>query len=443
MTNKLWFLTKNSLKKKMGSKWFLAANILLFVVIAGLLNIDNIISSFGGDFEEKTEILVINHTNQEFYSMFETEYNRNKQMLEAMSSSELVSYDKSEEEARKEVSEEGKLLLILNTSETNYIEMKLISKSEMDALILQNITLSLNNAKAGYALSLSKIDPEELNAIYAPVKIEKEYLEDTKNIDESMNLVMGTVFPILVLPFFMLTMFLVQMIGAEVNEEKTTRGMEIIISNVSPKTHFYSKILAGNIFVLSQGILLISFVVIGFLIRFFVTKSMLPVDVTGEFSGVVTGLIAQLGETGIFDTLAYVIPLTLILMVINFVLYSLLAGILASMTTNMEDFQQLQTPLILISLVGYYLSVMSAMFDGSLFIRIVSYIPFISPLVSPALLVTGQIGIFDIFISIAVSLGFVFLLTKYGLRIYKVGILNYSSTKLWRKMFRAMRNEKV
>ena len=58
-----------------------------------------------------------------------------------------------------------------------------------------------------------------------------------------MELVMGVAFPIMILPFFMLTMYLVQMIGAEINEEKTTKSMEIIISNVSPKTHFFSKLI--------------------------------------------------------------------------------------------------------------------------------------------------------------------------------------------------------
>jgi len=34
----------------------------------------------------------------------------------------------------------------------------------------------------------------------------------------------------------------------------------------------------------------------------------------------------------------------------------------------------------------------------------------------------------------------VWLLIKYGLRIYKVGILNYSSKDLWKKMFKALKN---
>ena len=43
------------------------------------------------------------------------------------------------------------------------------------------------------------------------------------------------------------------------NPEKSTRSMEIIISNVSPKTHFISKILSSNLFVIIQGALLIIF----------------------------------------------------------------------------------------------------------------------------------------------------------------------------------------
>ena len=128
-------------------------------------------------------------------------------------------------------------------------------------------------------------------------------------------------------------------------------------------------------------------------------------------------------------------------MLITFVAYSLLAGILASMTTNAEDFGQLQTPIILISLAGYYLAIMAGMFKGALFIRILSYVPLISAILSPSLLVLGQIQVIDVIISIIITLVFNYLLIKYGLKIYKVGILNYSSKDLWKKMFKAMKGK--
>ena len=242
----------------------------------------------------------------------------------------------------------------------------------------------------------------------------------------------------MILPFFMLTLFLVQMIGAEINEEKTTRGMEIIISNVSPKVHFFSKLIASNVFVLIQGIILFLDVVIAIGIRIFIGGGSFD-NITSELN--LSGVIQSLSETGFINNLVYIIPITLILMLLTFVAYSLVAGILASMTTNIEDYQQVQAPIIIVSLVGYYLSMMAAMFDGSILIRLLSYVPFISALLAPALLVLGQIGVFDILISIIILIISIYLLFKYGLRIYKVGILNYSSTGLWKKMFKAVREK--
>ena len=209
---------------------------------------------------------------------------------------------------------------------------------------------------------------------------------------------MNVVFPLIILPFFMLTMFLVQMIGAEINEEKTTKSMEIIISNVSSRTHFFSKLLAGNIFVLSQGLLLIIYLAIGLIIRFILGGGTLLDNST---STIVTQLVSSVNTTGLTSKLAYLIPITIIIMLLTFIAYSLVAAILASMTTNIEDYQQVQTPIIIISIIGYYLAIMASMFKGSIFIKILSYLPFLSALLVPSLLSIGQIGIIDVIKSFA------------------------------------------
>ena len=84
---------------------------------------------------------------------------------------------------------------------------------------------------------------------------------------------------------------------------------------------------------------------------------------------------------------------------------------------------------------------MASMFSGSLFIKIMSYIPFISSLLSPTLYVMGEIGLGDLLIAIILLIRTIYLLIKYGLRIYKVGILNYSQTGLWKKMFKAIKEK--
>ena len=229
-------------------------------------------------------------------------------------------------------------------------------------------------------------------------------------------------------------MFLIQMIGAEVNEEKSTRSMEIILSNVSPKTHFMSKVVAANSFVFIQAGLLIVFAIIAAVIRFVITGG----DVLNGIDNDIMSVANNLPLDEITNTLGMMIPVLLIMLILTFIAYSLLAGILASMTTNLEDFQQLQTPIVVVSLIGYYLSVMAGMFKGSIFIKIMSYIPLISSMLAPTLYVMGEISVFDLLISVMLLIGLIYVLIKYGLRIYKVGILNYSGVGLWKKMLKAV-----
>ncbi|MDD2469945.1 MAG: hypothetical protein PHI22_03350, partial [Bacilli bacterium] len=105
-----------------------------------------------------------------------------------------------------------------------------------------------------------------------------------------------------------------------------------------------------------------------------------------------------------------------------------------------EDFQQVQTPIILISVLGYYLSMLAPTFEGSIFIKLVSYVPLLSALLSPPLLLIGQITIIDVMISFVLLIGVIYLMMTYGMKIYKVGILNYSTSKIWKKIFKAVRD---
>lgn len=437
MKSKLWFLTKVSLKRKIDTKWFKIVNILLLIGIVALCNIDSIIKFFGGDFDELTKVYVIDNTEYTFDILKEQINTTSKTINGETSSFDVIKYEKTEDDALKEIEENNKIILfVVNPDEKNVLSIKIVSEGYIDTIPYQVLYQAANVTKNAVAMSQTNIDQEELNKIMSAVEIDRVILDETKKTeDESMETIMSTVFPIVILPFFMLTIFLIQMIGMEVNDEKTTRGMEIIISNVSPKTHFFSKILSGNIFVLSQGLFLIIYGTIGLFSRTLFGGG----NVIDSLGGEVGGILDSVLNSQFVDKLIYIIPLALVLMILTFIAYSLLAGILASITTNAEDFSQMQTPIVIILLVGYYLAMMAGVFKGAIFIRILSYIPLISAILSPSLLVLGQIGIVDVLISILLTIVTNYLLIKYGLKIYKVGILNYSSKDLWKKMFKAMK----
>ena len=436
MKNKLWYLIGVSLKRKIKSKWFVIVNIILMFAIVGLFNIDSIIGFFGGDFNEKQKIYVIDNTNTSF-EIFKDSIEKTDINLKNSNSYEVKKYNKSLEDGKKKIKKEEKAIIIeLNSDEKDILKAKVISNMFIDTIDYQIITNCLTNLRTNYAIASLGLSEDEITKLYSDIKIDRIILdENKKSKDENMETIMSTVFPFIILPFFILSIYLVQMIGAEVNDEKTTRGMEIIISNVSPKTHFASKIIAGNTFVLIQGIILLLDSAIGLLVR----KLMGGSNLIAKAGFDVTDILKKALDTDLINQLIYIIPLMLISMILTFIAYSLVAGILASMTTNTEDFQQVQTPIVLVSLVGYYLSMMAGIFKGAAFIKVLSFVPFISAILAPSLLVLGQISILDVIIGIIILIFTNFILVKYGLRIYKVGILNYSSKDLWKKI-KAIKN---
>lgn len=434
MNKKLWYLTRLSLNKKIKSKWFVVANIIILIVLIGILNIDYIIKLFGGDFDKFTNIFVVDNTNY-VYDDLENIYNESSKYIEDIKNSTITLADKTTEELKENLKDKD-IILEINNDNDNFINAKVIVNGSVDTIIYQFITTSINQVKTNVALNSYGIDKDTMDLIEKSVDIEKININEDKKDDDLTNLALGVIFPIVILPVFLLVTYLVQMIGSEINEEKSTKSMEIIISNVSPEVHFLSKLISSNTFVLFQGLLMIIYSLFGGLLRLILSGG----NVLSSNNEVLSEITDTISRLDILSKLSNAIPLTLILIIVTFIAYSLLSGILASMTTNMEDFQQLQTPIMVISLLGFYLSMASSMFDGSVFIRIMSYLPFISLFLSPALFLVGQITLVDVSISVLVMVVLIFLLYKYGLKIYKVGILNYSSSDLWKKIFKAIKS---
>ena len=430
--NKLGFLTKYSLGKKIKSKWFIVVNIIILLVISALINMDSIIKLFGGDFNNNEEILVIDNIG--VLETFKDIYAINNEYLKSETKYSIEEYKEGYDSAIEEIKDTDKILIVIDKDETNYITSKLITNSSMDTITYTIISNTLDSVKREEVLKSYNITNEMYEKIESKVEVERIIL-DSENTDD--NMLTNLVVTIITMPFFFLTVYLVQMIGAEINEEKSTKSMEIIISNVSAKTHFISKIISSNVFVLIQGALLLIYCIIGIIIRYFINGSIinsLPVELTT--------LGSTLSSSGIMDNIKIVLPLMLLLLIITLFAYSIVSGVLASVTTNMEDYQQIQTPIVLILLAGFYLSSLASIFKGSIFIKVASYIPFISSLLAPTMYALGEFSLFDMLISILLMVVTILLLMKYGFRIYKVGILNYSDNNLWKKIFKSMKGDK-
>ncbi len=446
MKNKFKFLTKDSIKRKINTKSFKITNIVLFIVIAVLINLDSIVKLFGGDFDKLTKVYIVdemgiydelNNTMKNSYLDILDNYN-----------AQIEKTDKNVDELKEDIIKDEKkdIVIYITKSESDGIDKifnaEIISYDYIDTVLYQNIINALNTVKANLALEKSNIDQNTLNDVYKSVEVKRTLLDENLNENEElMEKIGGIIIIIFIVPFFLLIVLIIQMIGAEINEEKSTKSMEVIISSVKPEIHFLSKLISANVFAIVQGLLLIFYVIVGALVRV-ATTGIPGSDIISNNVSVssVSQYINMFLQSDIASRLVNGIPFFILLMLFSFFAYSLFIGVLASMTTNMEDYNQILTPVMIFLMIGYYLAIYASVYQGALFIKVAAFIPFISGILAPVMYTIGEMSLLELGISIILLICTCGLLYKYGLKIYKAGILNYSSSNLWKKMFKSLKD---
>ena len=217
MNRKFLYLTKVSLRKKFKTKWFVITNIILAVAIILLLNINSIVSFFGGDFDNKTSIIVVDN-DTDSYTLFEKNI---ESYASSLNDEDMKITVKKTDKTSKELKDDLKddeILVELTSDNTEYLKAKVTSNEKIDTLTYQVISQSLNSTKTTIGMAINNIDATTLNNISSPVTIDRVVLNEDNNVDENMGLIMSSVFPTIILPFFMLTMILIQMVGGEICE---------------------------------------------------------------------------------------------------------------------------------------------------------------------------------------------------------------------------------
>lgn len=430
MKSKFGYLIKYSLKKKINTKWFKVVNILLCLLLVFIINMDSVINFFGGDFNEKDKIYVVDNAGS--YNSFS---NYLQTLAESLDLGEYeVILDNTVLNNKDEL--EDKVVVVINRNATDFIDSEIVSFDTVSRSTYEVIVNSLNAVKSEMVLQTSGMSADEIARLTSPVSITETVLNEDAKDNQTKEMLSGVVTTVVIVPFFILIVTMVQMLGAEINDEKTSRGMEVIISSVPAKMHFASKVLAALSYVLIQGGLLFLYGFLGVMIR----KVMVSGSDAG-IGGMFSETIEMLKNAGVFDLLLKgAIPL-IILFIVSFALYAVVSAVLASMTTNNEDFQQLQTPLMIIMLVGYYVALMAVVFDGAVFINVLAFVPMLSVMIAPTLYLLGEMSLVALTLTTLVTIVATYIIYHYGLRIYKVGILNYSSSKLWKKMFKSLKQK--
>ncbi|HOI84862.1 MAG TPA: ABC transporter permease [Acholeplasmataceae bacterium] len=408
---KFKFLVKYGLLKRVGRKAFLITNIIIAILSILIINLPSIIALFGGDDDQMTDLTIEVASELGVATLvddLEVKFNEGLPApfyLISEIPSNTVDVDQFWENPEVDV-----LFTFAGTPDDPVINI--YSKfPEMNGNFANQIELQLISYQLGGAY-----ERPVFNTILAP-----DYE------DPEAGAILGSISSLLILPLFILVTMATQFVGVDIIEEKSTKAIETIIASVPANIHFLSKIVASIFFVIIQGALILFYGVLASLLsKLFASAPNLNLPVGQE------SLLGYLGE--LLPNWPILIIFTMLFIVVGTLFYLVIAAIFASMAVTQEDYQQFQSPLMLMLLGGFYIGIFAPMANGDGFMRVMAFVPIFAPMVAPVALAGGILNYAQAVIALVVMILFLAITVYFLSPVYKVAILNYDQTKFFKRI---------
>ena len=260
-------------------------------------------------------------------------------------------------------------------------------------------------------------------------------VSSTSEIDATKQNLM---FMIITSIYFMMLSYS-SVIANEVVYEKTSKILELILTSVSAKTHFISKMLIGWLTIMIQTLLTGGIIALWILIRN---------SYDGGF-----GLLAFGNRLGIIpmkllsfsELLSYLkidgqiisaSMIALVFLVLGILFLQMIMVIVSSFVTSIEESSNVQAPCYLILLVIYYFTLFVnnpyQMSEGIGYV--LSFVPFFSMLFMPCRLLIQNVSAYEIVMALFMAIAAIIFILDFGLYFYKQGILD--NKKMKRKLIK-------
>lgn len=333
-------------------------------------------------------------------------------------------------EAYQFVEKEGKISTLVEKGD--YVlkqtekEFVLYTKYESDTTLLLNFSMYIN------AYRKDKILQNSENALLLleynkDIPIKNVALEKQVDLSEEKS---NLIFMFVTSVYFMMISF-VSTVASEVVNEKATKTLELILTSVHAKVHFLAKLLVGWLVIVIQGIMSLSYGVIGLFLRnvFDQGKGLIAfakkINMLKCESATFISLIKEVDLSYVFFQK---LALAVLFLMMGILFVQLLMVIVSSFVSSVEEAGNIHAPFYLV-LLGFYYLVMAINTPDKLNEGIgyyLSFCPFFNMLLMPCRLLISNVAIGEIVLSLSLSIVSILMILYIGIPIYEIGVLDYS-----------------
>lgn len=418
---KIWLIIQREYLTRVKKRAFLITTLLTPLGLAAFIAVSALIMGYQSDQEQKIVI-------QDQSSIISTGIKDENNLKFSVSSNSL---DELKDEVRS-----GKYdgIIQLNQPKNLYekkTEFYYYSDKELNIEVRQAIKSKISKIIRDYRAVQLGMDQKSLDALSFKISIDPEPIDNTESNDSSMTSTIGAMLGMgMGFIMYMVIVIYGMMVMRSVQEEKTTRIVEVMISSVKPFQLMLGKVVGVGLVGVTQ------FLIWAILIP-------LVIFITTTFFGIDTSASIDTSSTPEIDpeTMEYmvqtfmvelqninwwmIVPVFLLYFISGYLIYaSLFAAVGSAVGDDMGENQSLTLPITLPVSLAIYIAMVAVRNPDSPLAFWSSLFPLFSPVVMPARL-AFDIPFWQVALSLIILISTALLLIWLSGRIYRTGILLY------------------
>ena len=396
MTN-FWTTVGHTAGRRIKSKAFIGATLVMVLLIIGLMNLNSIMERFSGDKEDElATIAVVDTTSEGFFGEMLSTFQE--------SSFQYIDFTSGNLEAALEAArnEDHDYVLEL-TGDASSLEAEFFG-SGSDFMEAQEVNQDVQRAKEAVVTNELGLNEQELALIYYPIAFTESPLYEGSEVQtiethmQSYWMVYGLVFAI-----YMIVLTFGSMIATEVATEKSSRVMELIVSSINPVTQMLGKIIGIGL----AGMVNLLAIIVAALIGSYMSGDNILDLISGSAIDISLIIFA------------------LVLIILGYFVYGGVAAMLGALVSRAEEVNQAIQPLVFIAMIALFISIFGLNAPDTPFIQVLSYVPFFTPQLLFLRIGMGTVPTWEIILIMVILVISAIIINLLAARIYKGGVLLY------------------
>lgn len=403
----IFTVIKFTMKDMLSRKSFRISTIIIVLLIVIGFNVPKFIESInGGDLN--STLLLVDQDNAFEGKLSELQATDSEYKIEVSNDN----YDTIKEKLEKDEIDSA---IILESHDNNLKARYIVENTATITSVPQNIIDQITQLYTKIQISKLNLTEKQIQSLYPDFEFTVEQTET--------EIVGGNIFVMMIMSclLFFAIYFCAFQVSSSITVEKTSKIMETLVTSTSPRTIVLGKTIGIGVVGLLQ-VLLFGIVA-----------------VISAYSFLDPELLNQMLDLSNFTP--YLAIVIIVYFILGYFAYAFLYALTGSTVSKPEDIQSANTPVAILSMIGFYLAYFTLTNPTGDLNIVASLLPISSPFCMPLRVMMGIANGWDVVLSIIILLATCAIIAHIAIKIYSNAILNYGNRMTFRDIIKSYKEK--